>query len=77
MTNMTTLNQRLSHFPALLDTSLAVNNLRSWWERRRKARLRRQATKQLADLSPHLLSDIGLHARQSPDAGRVHLWMRG
>jgi uncharacterized protein YjiS (DUF1127 family) len=77
MTIMTTLNRRLSPLPALFDTSLAVNHLRSWWERRRNAGLRRQATKQLAALSPHLLSDIGICAWQTPDASQVHLWMRG
>jgi uncharacterized protein YjiS (DUF1127 family) len=74
---MTTLNRRLSLLPALFDTSRAAKDLRFWWERRRKARLRRQAARQLAALSPHLLSDIGIHSRRKPDACQVHHWMRG
>jgi uncharacterized protein YjiS (DUF1127 family) len=66
-----------SRHPAHIQPRDPLEGFRMWRARRRMQRIERLAARQLASLSPHMLSDIGLPAPERDRSRCLRLWTGG
>lgn len=71
----------LEHFtlrlPAHTMPRASLEAVRLWWTRRRMRRIEGLAARQFASCSTHILSDIGVLAREFRQSPSLRLWTGG